>query len=196
MATFLRQRVVVGFAGGNQCLMTYYWDSTGAAQSLLATEGMARVRAMWASVSAFHPVNLIVSYNPVFDEIEETNGNLVGQVAGTPPAANTFSGATDTLPFQTQGLARYSTNTFLAGRRLQGRQFLPFPLEVSNDPGGTPASGYRSGWQTALNLLGTTVVTPMAQRIWHRPTPSSAGLSSVVIARTVGTSWAVLKSRR
>ena len=196
MATFLRQRATIGPSGGPIALMTWYWDSTGAAQAALCTEAMARVRAMFSSAAGFVPSSVTLVLNPLFDEIEETTGALVGQVAGTPPSAVTFTGATDAMPYQTQGLVQYGTNAFIDGRRVKGRQYIPFPMEGANDVLGVPTSGYKTGWQTAVNLLGTTVVTPMTQRIWHRPKAGSGGLSTPVITRTTGSTCAVLKSRR
>lgn len=196
MATFLRQRVTAAYNGAFPALLTFYWDSTGAAQSALCTEAMARVRAMLNSNAAGIPGAAVFTFNPLFDEIEEDTGALVGQVAGTPPAALTFTGATDLLPLQTQGLVQYGTNSFLNGRRVQGRQFLPYPMEGQSDSLGSPTSAYRTAWQTAVNLLGTTITTPMAQRVWHRPKGGIGGLSTVIITRTIGTKFAVLKSRR
>jgi hypothetical protein len=197
VATFLRQRTVLGLPGvSTPPLMTTYWDSTGAAIGLLATESVARVRAFLAAMAGSFPVNTAPAYNLVLDEIEETTGAIVNQVTAAAPAAITFTGSGTILPLQTQMLIRLQTATFIGGRRLQGRIFLPYRLASGSDSGGSPLSAYVTGLTTASGALGTTVVTATNQRVWSRPQPGRAGLSAPVIARTCQPSYAVLKSRR
>lgn len=203
MATFLRQRTAIGLPGiPDPCLFTTYWDSTGATTTAIATESMARVRAFFNSAAALFAVNMTLTFNPVLDEIEETSGEIVGQVSGTVPAAVTFTGSTDILPLATQGLLRLQTATFRDGRRLQGRINLPYLKEGSNDTGGSPTAAFVTSMNTAAALLGTTVVTAVNQRVWSRPReasltlPARAGLSAPVIARSTSPKWAILRSRR
>ena len=196
MATFLRARntLTIG-AAGPQCLLTTYWDSTGAAVGALATEAMARVRAAWAALANAIPSSSTLSFDPLLDEIEESNGNIVGQVAGTLPAAVTFTNANDPLPYQTQALVRLDTGVYIGGRRLKGRIFIPGASEDRNTAG-APIAAYLTQLNSFATALGTTVVTPMNQRVWHRPVNGFGGLSQPVISRTVSGQWAVLKSRR
>lgn len=197
MATFLRSKAVLApNAGVPASLLTYYWDSAGATPAALATEAHARVRAFWNSFSGSTAGGAILTIDPVVDEIEETNGQIVGQHTGTLPAAVTFGIAGDPLPLQTQGLLVLSTATFINGRRLKGRQFLPLPLESSNTAVGGVSATYLTALNTAAALLGTAVVTPMSQRVWHRPVGGSGGLSAAVISRSPSPRWAVLRSRR
>lgn len=197
MATFLRQRTVLTLPGiSTPPLITTYWDSTGAAAGLLATEALARVRAFLNGLGSSFAINTVPVYNLVLDEIEETTGEIVNQVAGSAPGSITVSGSSDNLPFQTQGLIRFQTGTFIGGRKLQGRMFIPYQKEAGNDTGGTPTSTLVAQYNTAAALLGTTVVTAMSQRVWSRPQPGRPGLSAPVIARQASGTWAVLKSRR
>lgn len=197
MATFLRQRTVLNLPGvSTPPLMTTYWDSTGAAIGLLATEATARVRAMLAAMAGSFPANTSPSYNLVLDEIEETTGVIVNQVSAAAPAAVTFTPGGTLLPLQTQICIRLNTNAFIAGRRLQGRIFLPYRLANGSDTGGSPLAAYVSGLTTAANALGTTVVTPITQRVWSRPRPGRLGLSAPVISRACQPTYSVLKSRR
>jgi hypothetical protein len=108
-----------------------------------------------------------------------------------------FTAAGDALPYATQGLLRLGTAAFIGGRRVQGRQFIPGLTETAN--AGTPAqptTSVMTSMQNAANLLGTTVVTPINQRVWHRPKLGTGGLSTPVITRSISPTWAVLKSRR
>lgn len=198
MATFLRTRATLQIVGqSTPSLITRYWDSAGAAIGLLATEAVARDRAFWNSLAA--TVANGANYTPtlIVDEIEETTGVLVNQIAATAPAAIAFTGAGDPLPYFTQALMRLGTNLFVGGRRVQGRQFIPGLVE--NASTGTPAAPTTTvltALQTAANLLGTTITTPITQRVWHRPVGGAGGLSTPVLSRSFSPSWAVLKSRR
>jgi len=198
MATFLRTRATIQDAGiGPAALLTYYWDSAGGTGAALTTEAIARVRAFWNSAAALIHSTASITFNLTSDEIEETTGAIVNQYVGAAPAAVTFTGGGDALPLATQSLMRLSSATFVNGRRVVGRQFLPYPTETANLNGGIPSTpAYVTPMTTAAALLGTTIVTPMTQRIWHRPGPSGAGLSVPVTSRSIAGSWATLKSRR
>lgn len=198
MATFLRARATLQLVGmSTPALITSYWDSTGAAIGLLATEAVARDRAFWGALAAQITNGAAYTPNLVVDEIEETTGTLVNQVTAAAPAAVAFTGSGDGVPWATQALVRFATNSFINGRRVQGRRFIPGCLETQNS--GTvpqPQSGLLTALGNANTALGTTIVTPIGQRIWHRPGALGAGLSVPVTARQVSTSWAILKSRR
>lgn len=197
MATILRQRCrLAPITSGDVAFLTYYWDSTGASTTALATEAMARVRAFWNSFAARVASGASLAFDPIFDEVEETSGAIVGQAVGTLPSVVTFTGATELLPLQTQGLVLFDSGTYINGRRLKGRQFIPGAVEGDNASGGGPGVSYLAALATALPLLGTTVVTPMNQRVWHRPVNAAGGLSAIVTARSASPRWAVLRSRR
>lgn len=198
MATFLRARCTLQLVGqSTPCLITTYWDSAGATPTVLGTEALARVRAMFNGLAASIVTGAGLTFNPIVDEIEETTGTLVNQHAATPPASVTFSATGDALPYATQALARFGTAGFINGRRVQGRMFIPgFVESQSLGTPPQPTGGLIGILQTSVNLLGTTVTTPMSQRIWHRPGPSGAGLSVPVTARSISPFWATLRSRR
>lgn len=203
MATFYRTRAVLAVnAGASSSLLTYYWDSTGGTPTAVVTEAHARVRAFWNSFAAQIGSNSTLTINPVADEVEETNGQIVNQQVGTLPAAVVFTSAGEYLPMQTQALLKLGTSIFRDGRRVSGRQFIPGLTEPANTAGGQPLASVMTALGTAAALLGTTVVTPINQRVWSRPRAADAthsarsGLSVVVTSRTTGASWAVLKSRR
>lgn len=196
MATFLRLRTSIQIGVIDPALMTTYWDSTGAPIGTLATEAVARVRAFFAAVPSFWYPGMVVTPNLILDEIEETTGQIVSQIGASDAAATTFTGTFDLLPTQTQALVRLSTNTFINGRKLQGRINVPFMKESNNDTDGLPTTAAVANLVTCAGKLGTVVTTAMNQRVWSRPQPGRPGLSAPVIARSVPRQWAVLKSRR
>ena len=197
MAGFYRIRAQVSAVGlSTPALHTTYWDGTGGTAAQVVTEALARVRAFWNSMSGIMANGCSLAINPVGDLIEDTTGALIGQDVGTAPAAVVFAGSGDALPFSTQAIIRLSTASFIGGRRVQGRMNIPYLTESQSVSGLGPPAGTIAALQTAANLLGTTVVTPISQRVWHRPVGGAGGLSLVVTGRTPSTTWGVLRSRR
>ena len=200
MATILRVRSVVGLNNGAvACLVTTYWDSTGAAIGALSTEAVARVRAAFVAAAGVIANTTTYTPNLVVDEIEETTGAIVNQITAAAPAAAAGLSAGIPLPLQTMLVAQYQTATFIRGRRLRGRSYIPGVTVGSVVAGGLPAAAATNAvaaWNTAL---GATILTPMNQRVWSRPVKLPvfrAGLSAPVTLRTVNGAFAVLRSRR
>lgn len=198
MGTIYRSRATLA-VGGAQCLITTYWSTSNAVPDApTATEAMARVRAMFNSAAALITSSAVLTFDPVVQIIDETTGTLVNAATGATPAAVAFTGSLTVLPPQTQGLARFSTPQFVRGRNLKGRMFLPGVIQSSSTSAGAPTAGYISSWNTALGLLGTTIVTPISQVVWSRPTGPGAsdGMSGAVSGRSVASTFAVQRGRR
>jgi hypothetical protein len=198
MATFLRTRSTFTLAGmSSPALITAYWDSTGAAVGLLATEAVARVRACFNAMNAILIAGSLYSPSLIVDEIEETTGAIVNQVTAGAPGAIAFTGTGDPLPYQTQGLLGFGTATFISGRRLKGRMFIPGFGELSSAGAPpVPSAAAITAMNNGAAALGTTILTATNQRVWSRPQPGRPGLSAPVTTRSISPVWAVLKSRR
>lgn len=96
---------------------------------------------------------------------------------------------TDPLPWATQGLVKWTTGTFLFGRQLQGRTFIPGPGEDANT-NGVPVSGYKSTLQTAAgNLLSASNAELVVYSRVHKHTEPVSG-------HIEWSKWAILTSRR
>jgi hypothetical protein len=110
--------------------------------------------------------------------------------------ANGTAGAV-ALPTQTAGLVRFSSGSI--GKKGQGRQYLPFPAQDSNQTTGIPNGAYVTAAQTLADALATDqVVSGSGSRVatldpilWdlvaHTPTPILAGASQ--------NAWATQKRR-
>lgn len=197
MATIYRQRAVfTPGSGGGAALITTYWDSTGAAPAAMATEILARVRAAFFAMAGTLATGSGLALNTVLDEIDEGTGALVNQQAGTPPSSVTFGGTGNRMPPETQICAQFLTNTFVAGRRLRGRLYIPGLTVGSGNVSGNPTGALVTSVNSFNTALGTTVVTALNQRVWHRPRNGSGGLSAVVTTRACATTFSVLRSRR
>lgn len=198
MATILRTRAVIGLnSGAVACLMTHYWDSTGAAIGALATESVARVRAGFNAAAG--AISNTVTYTPtlVVDEIDEVTGAIVNQVAASAPAATAGVSASPQLPLQTMGICQYQTGLFIAGRRLRGRSYVPGLTVGGVTTAGLPTTATLNALAAFNTALGTTILTATNQRVWHRPNAGgTGGLSAVVTTRTVNNQFGVMRSRR
>jgi hypothetical protein len=179
-------------------LITTYWQSTSPVSDVqTATEAMARVRAMFNSAASRVFAGSTLTFDPAIQILDETTGELVNVAVGTPPAAVSFLDAGDALPGQVQGLAKYGTSSFIGGRNVKGRFYIPGPTEGDNGTAGVPSSAYLTAWNTALGLLGTTVVSAITQVVWHRPTIAapSSGSTANVTSRVMATTWATQRRR-
>jgi hypothetical protein len=95
------------------------------------------------------------------------------------------------MAFATQGLIRWRTGVFIAGRELRGRTFIPGATE-SRSANGRPDSTYITTAETAAQdlldnaALGAALVV---YSVTHRQV-------ELVQSRSVWGQWAVLRSRR
>jgi hypothetical protein len=116
-------------------------------------------------------------------------GDATGSIGGT-SRTGTGSNSGDALPTQTQGEIAWRTSLFVAGRRLQGRTFVPAPSETESSSG-APVSIYTSRLTTAAVALLNSTPTAFPV-VWSRAHGTYAAITSHV-ARP---GWKVLRSRR
>jgi len=128
---------------------------------------------------------------PDAEYVDPASGQVIGTDPITPASgASTASGGA--CPPTTQGLLRWRTGVYVAGREIRGRTFIPIPSETDNDAGGVPRSAYRSGVLSAANTL-LTAASAAGDLVVYSPTH---GQSAPVSSASVWTEWAVLRSRR
>lgn len=160
------------------------------------------VVAFWTAQGPSIGVGLLMTVEPEVALLDETNGDLTG-VFTTVSAPVGGGAAGDRLPPSDQGLGRLLTSTFVAGRRVRGRIFMPAMMEA-NSVLGAPIAGYVTSLNTALQNLLASVNSLLV--VWARPyagdptavPPKPARLGSFAIVTGVGAApyWAVLRSRR
>jgi hypothetical protein len=95
----------------------------------------------------------------------------------------------DMLPWQTQGLVKFQTGTFVAGRRLTGRCFVPGPSEGSNTDG-VPTAGYLATLDGSAVLLAESLGVAL---MVYSPTHHTHAITNGV---SLPARWASLRSRR
>lgn len=124
--------------------------------------------------------------------ISDATGAITSVIAG---AGASGSGATagDPLPFMTQGLVNWRTGSFVAGREVRGKCYVPAPVETFNESDGTPVATYLDDLAAAANDLRTDANTAGNNLVVFSPTHN---VSRAVSAISVKSAWAVMRSRR
>lgn len=119
--------------------------------------------------------------------VDPASGQTTQVYSGTPIAIN-CTDASPQMPPTVQGLIRWRSGVFVAGREVRGRTFVPVPSEASNTTGGLPEAVYTADLQAAADALvsGSTLLC------WSRVHGQTAAVSGA----SVWGQWATLRSRR
>lgn len=197
MADLIRTRATIIGQTGLPGLFTAYYAPSGAVGTAQATEALARVRAFFDSFKAHLPGTVQVTSPSEVDVINDANGDLVARVPGTPPATVSGTGAGTAGAAPLMFVLQHLTGVVVGKRVVRGRSFIG-PTIASDNSVGNPTATSISALMTAAALLGTTIVTPLGQVVWHRPSgvPKAGGSSVLVTGHGVWTQWGVLRSRR
>lgn len=198
MAVILRTAGTMTGTGISSPHFTQLWwtPQTAGGSTADATDCLARFRAFWQAMIAEITAGTVITLDRTCIAIEATTGVLTGSFTGTDPGAVTGTGAGDPMPRQTQGLLRLQTSTIISGRRLQGRLFIPAPVESGGDNGTGPDSGYTTALAAAGGGMLSGGATTSAPVVWHRPQGGAGGSHGVITGVTASSFWAVLRSRR
>lgn len=160
------------------------------------------VDSAWSTLNSVLAGALIGNIESEVPIIDIPSGNITLVWATTGGVVDPTSAA-EPLPWASQGLLRLSTNTFLGGRRVRGRVFIPGFTEAAQDAGIPSATT-----QTAIANMGATLIAPTEPTlvVYSRPRPADPdadppvaardGFASVVEGTTAWNKWAVLRSRR
>lgn len=179
-------RVRTAFTGltGAPYLNTLYFSGNSQAA---ADAAAAAAAAFWTTVD--NQITSAVSWN-VEDEVAEIapNGQLTG-VFVVNGGSGQGAEAQEPLPFASQVLVRWSTSSFLGGRQIRGRTFVPGMTELANTSGSV-SSTVQSNIQGAINTLLADPDSTLV--VWSR-----VNLAEVPVDQgSVWGQFAVLTSRR
>jgi hypothetical protein len=182
------QTELTGLPGGSGLSTFHFLASAGSGQ-----DAQDAVDDFWASIASH--ILLGITAKPLNECVtfEDTTGTVLS-VTPVSGIGNNGSQTGEALPYATAGLIRWRTNTVVAGRRLQGRTFLPNPGETNSGAGGVPVAGYTAELAAAgAALIGSALSTPV---VWSRPTESRVGSHGEITAASPWGQFAVLRSRR
>lgn len=182
-----RVRTVFQGVTGSPYLSTLYFkDDLGG--SFTAQEAVNGVAGLWGSIDFYMNTSVNWATEAEVAVVNPVNGQATG-VEVTTPATGAGGTGGDTIPWASQGLVRWRTGEFVAGREIRGRMFIPALSEVACSVG-VPSAAFI----TAVNAALTTYITDAetAPIIWSKKNGSIHLINS-------GTCWgqfATLRSRR
>lgn len=158
--------------------------------TLDASTACERVRNYWNSFKSYTADSVVAQVSNEVTVIEVETGQVleVVTVDALDPVAGTDEG--QLLPFATQGLGRFTTGQYVAGRQLRGRMFIPGFTE-SNSDGGQPTNALQAQMADSLAALATGALScvPVVYSRTHHVSAPMTGAS-------FWNQWAVLRSRR
>jgi hypothetical protein len=177
---------ITNFTGAPYYSQLYFSKLPG----ILPESATAHVHAFWNSYKAYMYDSCTVTVEPLVYVIDLDTGATVDAVMTDPEDTVAGSDGGAALPTFTQGLARFSTGVWFAGRQLKGRMFLPGITENNNDSG-VPAGGYVTAVSEYIATLATptlSVIPVVYSRTHHVAAPMQGG--------SLWGKWATLRSRR
>lgn len=186
-------RVRVTWTGPSSPLISTHYLLPGTEDASSALAAHIAVATFWNSARAVISDAFTYTVQQQVDQL-----SLLGELIGSFTVSNVASAigqdAGDDMPYQTQGLVRWITPTFLDGRRLKGRTFIPGPTETQN-ANGVPVSGYLSALNSAASAYASSSSNPV---VWadHSDETPPFGATGPIDAGVAVSSWAVLRSRR
>lgn len=171
-----------GVAGGG--INQMYFSGSGGT----AADANQAVRDFWFALnpSISNTVNWTTGAEVV--EIDEATGQIIG-VESVTALGTTGANAGDPLPFATQGLVRWFTGAFIAGRQLRGRTFIPGMVEANNSAG-RPSGTLMADIQAAADALIADTNSLLA--VYSKTHATWQGVTSA----SVWSEWAQQRSRR
>jgi hypothetical protein len=187
-----RFKTIFSGLAGTPGINTMYID----ADSTSAESYLDAVGSFWNSLTGFIKQGLVITCKADIEIIDSVTGSVTDIVGGSDQVfAGTNTG--NVLPLMTNGLIELKTGAFSRGRQVQGKIYVPYPTENSNDTGG-PNADYSGALAGAINDLVGMDGTNGALAVWSRPNAVKGytGFFENVTAWNVWSKWASLRSRR
>jgi len=180
-----RVRTQITGGPGGPYLSTLYFNVVG---GLTAANANAATGAFWTALKARMTTAMSYATEAEVAEVDIATGQVTGIVAVT-PQTGTGTLAGDMLPSSTQGLIRWRTGTFVNGREVRGRTFIPGPVEVDSAVG-VPVAGYLSIVNAAASALIADVNSDLM--VYSKRNRDAVP----ALSGSCWSQWAVLRSRR
>lgn len=167
-------------------LSTHYF--TGTEDQTAANNAVAAVAAFWGAIDNQLGNSTSWSTDPIVSVLDNS-GNQTGQFT---VSSSSGSGSLSALyaPVATQGLVQWRTGSFINGRELRGRTFIPGIVAANVNGSGSPLNTFVTAVNTAAAAL---VGDPNSQlALWSK----RFSAVSTISAGSMWTQYAVLRSRR
>ena len=184
MSALYRVRTAItAFQGGAE-LNTLYFNAAVGTEQQAATA----VHDFWDSIKAMSHSLTRFQVEPIVYTIDSATG-LATSTAGVSTAQVSATDNGDPMPGMVNGVVRFHTGLFIAGRELTGKMWIPQPTEARNTSG-APDSTYTSTIDAALPALEGSATHQLV--IWSRKHFQFFDVSS----GSVWQQWGSLRSRR
>jgi hypothetical protein len=187
-------RVRVTWSGPSAPLLSTFYFSPTTEDTGSATAAHVAVATFWFNIRNFISTAYSWVVQPQVDQIDLL-GTLTGSFTAANSSANAGTDAGQLLPTQTQGQVRWTTGSFLNGRRVQGRTFIPGPTEGSNTAAGLPDPAMVTAVSNEAQTFANATVNPVVWSDHHEETPPFGASTAINGGFMVG-AWRVLRSRR
>lgn len=179
-------RVRVEFSGmqGSPWIATHY----AATAAGTPAQAVAALGTFWGAIDGL--MDNEVNWTTLTDvETVDAATGQVTAVTSVTPVTGTGAIAGEALPIATQGLIRWRTGEYIAGREVRGRTFIPGLTETANDNGQLSAA--------SATTIQTAITTLLAAANFDLVVYSRAhAVEPLVDSGSVWSSFAVLRSRR
>lgn len=173
---------------------TQYFGGTEQAEADEVTEAL---HDFWDAIKGFITTGVSIQIQPEVEVVNPLNGLIENVLTSNSIAIASTGNAA--LPKATQGLVRLRTNAFVAGRRVQGRVFIP---ALANDAQltGIPSAAFMTGVANAAEAMRVALEPGNADwSVWSRPVTGEGardGSNHPISSVSVWNQFAVLRSRR
>lgn len=187
MAVLRRVRTVFTGVAGTPWYSNLYFDAGVGSPDI----EIDLVRDFWTTLNTAWGTGITATIEGDVARIESTTGQVVGIDSGT---ALTVAGAgTGTkLPPATQGVLHLFTSSFVGGRQLRGKVFIPGLIQSISDGLGAPNTSLKTLFLNAGNTLMTASNTSGNWQVWSKKNLVAADVTSLSTPSKFG----VLRSRR
>lgn len=182
----LRVRSLFTGVAGSPFYSNLFFAGTLSTEAQDAVDG---VRAMWARYEIIFRTPMQISVEEFVPSIDPATGNVTGGFVTDPDEPLQCTNTGEALPPATQAVANLLTNTYIGGRRLRGKCFLPGWTVGSNTATGLMESDARQYVQDGFNDL---IASGPDLLVWSRKNGQTAPVAAV----TVPSQWGILRSRR
>lgn len=180
-----RVRTTISGLQGGPYLNTMYYNVVG---GLTAANAHACTATFWNAIKGSIVAGASIVIEGEVASIDILTGNVTSITPVTPTTVASTSGG-DALPWVSQGLIRLRTGTYVNGREVRGRWFIPGAVETNNDVG-RPNSTY-------VTLLNNAVAAVIADATTDLMVYSKKNRDAVpVVSGSAWGEWASLRSRR
>lgn len=178
------ETVTAGSQGAPFFTQMYFGDTpTGD-----AADAVSSVQSFWTNLAPIISASLVMTVSGQVATVDTATGEITDMTSVTGATVLGTDLAT-ILPFSTQGVIKWNTGSFQAGRQIVGRTFIPGMCQESG-AAGVPGGDQLEAMGVAADALLNDTGTPFG--IYSRKNLAFFGAQS----GTPWTQWGILRSRR